>query len=210
MRLGPFFYANGGRLLMKIEDVIDVISMNTVEPCNAITLARSIINDDEYLDLYLKSDDYKDFESKVLDKECALNDIYAQISRYGKRADSHWCRIMELFGEHGFKVRSKAGQFLIGNDKFRTFVSNEGTSLDGIYDVSHVAVFNVNDNDYQVVNRCIDEMMDSINSSVIGEFNIYDFVGGSIDASCVEPCRTIKDGWYHIYSYDGFVAFVEY
>lgn len=61
MRLGPFFYANGGGLLMKIEDVIDVISMNTVEPCNAITLARSIINDDEYLDLYLKSDDYKDF-----------------------------------------------------------------------------------------------------------------------------------------------------
>ena len=40
---------------MKIEDVIDVISMNTVEPCDAITLARSITNDNEYLDLYLRS-----------------------------------------------------------------------------------------------------------------------------------------------------------
>ena len=70
---------------MKIEDVIDVISRNTDEACNAIALARSIINDDEYLDLYLRSDDYKDFESKVLGKECALNEIYAQISRYGKR-----------------------------------------------------------------------------------------------------------------------------
>jgi hypothetical protein len=75
-------------LLMKIEDVIDVISMNTVEPCNAITLARSIINDDEY--------------------------------------------------------------------------------------------------------------------------NVYDYVGGSIDTSCVEPCQKLKDGWYRIYSYDGFVAFVEF
>lgn len=195
---------------MKIEDVIDVISMNTVEPCNAITLARSIINDDEYLDLYLKSDDYKDFESKVLDKECALNEIYAQISRYGKRADSHWCRIMELFGEHGFKVRSKAGQFLIGNDKFRTFVSNEGTSLDGIYDVSHVAVFNVDDEDYKKVYRCFCKMMDRDKDHLIfGEFNIYDYSGGNI-ASCVEPCRTLKDGRYRIYTYDGFVAFVEY
>ena len=210
MCLGPFFMQMEVDLLMKIEDVIDVISMNTVEPCDAITLARSITNDNEYLDLYLRSDDYKDFESKVLGKECALNEIYAQISRYGTRANSHWCRIMELFGEHGFKVRSKAGHFLIGNDKFKTFVSNEGLLFTSLYDVSHVAVFNINDNDYQMVNRCIDEMMDRINSSAIGEFNVYDYVGGSIDTSCVEPCLKLKDGWYRIYSYDGFVAFVEF
>lgn len=53
-------------------------------------------------------------------------------------------------------------------------------------------------------------MMDRVNSSVIGECNIYDYIGGSIDTSCIEPCRTIKDGWYLLYSYDGFVAFVEY
>ena len=195
---------------MKIENIVDVISMNTGRQCDEITLARSIIDDDEYLDLYLSSDNYNDFEMKVLSKECALNEIYAQISRYGKRANSHWCRIMELFGEHGFKVHSKSGRFLIGNDKFRTFVSNEGFSFTGFYDVSHVAVFNKADKDYKSVYRCFDKMMDRVNSSVIGECNIYDYIGGSIDTSCIEPCRTIKDGWYLLYSYDGFVAFVEY
>mgnify|MGYP000770793582 FL=1 len=135
---------------MKIENIVDVISMNTGRQCDEITLARSIIDDDEYLDLYLSSDNYNDFEMKVLSKECALNEIYAQISRYGKRANSHWCRIMELFGEHGFKVHSKSGRFLIGNDKFRTFVSNEGFSFTGFYDVSHVAVFNKDDKDYKL------------------------------------------------------------
>lgn len=75
---------------MKIENIVDVISMNTGRQCDEITLARSIIDDDEYLDMYLSSDNYNDFEMKVLSKECALNEIYAQISRYGKRANSHW------------------------------------------------------------------------------------------------------------------------
>lgn len=196
---------------MKIENIVDVISMNTGRQCNAITLARWIINDDEYLDLYLRSDDYNDFEIKVLSKECALNEIYAQISRYGTRADSHWCRIMELFGERSFKVHSNGGSFLIGNDKFKTFVSNEGTSLDGIYNVSHVAVFNEDDKDYKMVYGCIDKMMErELEHLFIGEFNVYDYVGGSTDTSCMEPCRTIKNGWYRLYSYDGFVAFVEF
>lgn len=194
---------------MKIEDVIDVISRNTDEACNAIALARSIINDDEYLDLYLSSDDYKDFESKVLGKECALNEIYAQISRYGSKAESHWCRIMELFGERSFKVNSKGGSLLIGNDKLKTFVSND-KRLWMKHNVCHVAVFNVDDEDYKEVYRCIDKMMERESGRlIIGEFNVYDYVGGSIDPSCVEPFRTFKDGWYRIYSYDGFVAFIE-
>ena len=197
---------------MKIEDIVDVISMytNTLEPHSAIALARAIANDEEYFNLYLSSEDYDDFERKVLSKKCALNEIYAQISRYGTRADSHWCRIMDLFGESSFKVHSEHGKVLIGTEELKTFVNSRGSSLNGFYDVSHVAVFNINDNDYQVANRCIDEMMDRINSSVIGEFNVYDYVGGSIDTSCVEPCRKLKDGWYRIYSYDGFVAFVEF
>lgn len=198
-------------LQMKIENIVDVISMNTDGQCNAIGLARSIINDDEYLDLYLSSADYSDFERKVLGKECTLNEIYAQISRFGRKANSHWCRIMELFGEHGFKVHSKGGSFLIGNDKFKTFVSNEGTSLDDIYNVSHVSVFNEDDKDYKTVQGCIDKMMDRESEHLyIGEFNVYDYFGGSTDTSCVEPCRTLKDGWYRTYAYEGFVAFVEF
>ena len=159
--------------------------------------------------MFLSSDDYYDFEMKVLSKECALNEIYAQVSRYGTRAESHWCRIMELFGERSFKVQSKGGQFLIGNDMFKTFISND-KCLGMNQNVSHVAVFNVDDEDYKKVYRCFGKMMDRDKYHLIfGEFNIYDYSGGNI-ASCVEPCRTLKDGRYHIYTYDGFVAFVEY
>lgn len=199
-------------LLMKIEDRIDEISRRLSiksSNCHEFTLVRDIIDDDEYLDLFLSSDDYYDFEMKVLSKECALNEIYAQVSRYGTRGDSHWCRIMELFGERSFKVQSKGGQFLIGNDKFKTFISND-KCLGMNQNVSHVAVFNVDDEDYKKVYRCFCKMMDrDKNHLIFGEFNIYDYSGGNI-ASCVEPCRTLKDGRYRIYTYDGFVAFVEY
>ena len=126
---------------MKIEKIIDVISMytNTLEPHSAIALARAIANDEEYFNLYLSSDDYDDFERKVLSKECALNEIYAQISRYGTRADSHWCRIMDLFGESSFKVHSEHGKVLIGTEELKTFVNSRGSSLNGFYDVSHVS-----------------------------------------------------------------------
>lgn len=41
-------------LQMKIEDIVDVISMytNTLEPHSAIALARAIANDEEYFNLY--------------------------------------------------------------------------------------------------------------------------------------------------------------
>ena len=199
-------------LQMKIEDIVDVISMytNTLEPHSAIALARAIANDEEYFNLYLSSDDYDDFERKVLSKECALNEIYAQISRYGTRADSHWCRIMDLFGESSFKVHSEHGKVLIVTEELKIFVNSRGSSLNGFYDVSHVVVFNVDDEDYKKVYRCFGKMMDRDKYHLIfGEFNIYDYGGGNI-ASCVEPCRTLKDGRYRIYTYDGFVAFVEY
>lgn len=212
MCLGPFFMQMEVDLLMKIEDRIDEISRRLSiksSNCHEFTLVRDIIDDDEYLDLFLSSDDYYDFEMKVLNKECALNEIYAQVSRYGTRGDSHWCRIMELFGERSFKVQSKGGQFLIGNDKFKTFISND-KCLGMNQNVSHVAVFNVDDEDYKKVYRCFCKMMDRDKDHLIfGEFNIYDYSGGNI-ASCVEPCRTLKDGRYRIYTYDGFVAFVEY
>lgn len=199
-------------LQMKIEDIVDVISMytNTLEPHSAIALARAIANDEEYFNLYLSSDDYDDFERKVLSKECALNEIYAQISRYGTRADSHWCRIMDLFGESSFKVHSEHGKVLIGTEELKTFVNIRGSSLNGFYDVSHVAVFNIGDKDYKVVYGCIDKMMDKKDFLIIGEFNIYDYDGGSADLNFIEPFRKIKDGWYRIYAYDGFVAFVEF
>ena len=197
---------------MKIEDIVDVISMytNTLEPHSAIALARAIANDEEYLNLYLSSEDYDDFERKVLSKECALNEIYAQISRYGTRADSHWCRIMDLFGESSFKVHSERGKVLIGTEELKTFVNSRGSSLNGFYGVSHVAVFNIGDKDYKVVYGCIDKMMDKKDFLIIGEFNIYDYDGGSADLNFIEPFRKIKDGWYRIYAYDGFVAFVEF
>lgn len=55
-------------LRVKIEKIIDVISMytNTLEPHYAIALARAIANDEEYFNLYLSSEDYDDFERKVL------------------------------------------------------------------------------------------------------------------------------------------------
>lgn len=190
MCLGPFFMQMEVDLLMKIEDRIDEISRRLSiksSNCHEFTLVRDIIDDDEYLDLFLSSDDYYDFEMKVLSKECALNEIYVQVSRYGTRG----------------------GQFLIGNDKFKTFISND-KCLGMNQNVSHVAVFNVDDEDYKKVYRCFCKMMDrDKNHLIFGEFNIYDYSGGNI-ASCVEPCRTLKDGRYHIYTYDGFVAFVEY
>lgn len=199
-------------LRVKIEKIIDVISMytNTLEPHSAIALARAIANDEEYFNLYLSSEDYDDFERKVLSKECALNEIYAQISRYGTRADSHWCRIMDLFGESSFKVHSEHGKVLIGTEELKTFVNSRGSSLNGFHDVSHVAVFNIGDKDYKVVYGCIDKMMDKKDFLIIGEFNIYDYDGGSADLNFIEPFRKIKDGWYRIYAYDGFVAFVEF
>ena len=199
-------------LRVKIEKIIDVISMytNTLEPHSAIALARAIANDEEYFNLYLSSEDYDDFERKVLSKECALNEIYAQISRYGTRADSHWCRIMDLFGESSFKVHSEHGKVLIGTEELKTFVNSRGSSLNVFYDVSHVAVFNIGDKEYKVVYGCIDKMMDKKDFLIIGEFNIYDYDGGSADLNFIEPFRKIKDGWYRIYAYDGFVAFVEF
>ena len=199
-------------LQMKIEDIVDVISMytNTLRPHSAIALARAIANDEEYFNLYLSSEDYDDFERKVLSKECALNEIYAQISRYGTRADSHWCRIMDLFGESSSKVHSEHGKVLIGTEELKTFVNSRGSSLNGFYYVSHVAVFNIGDKDYKVVYGCIDKMMDKKDFLIVGEFNIYDYDGGSADLNFIEPFRKIKDGWYRIYAYDGFVAFVEF
>lgn len=207
-----FFMQMEVNLQMKIEDIVDVISMytNTLKPHFAIALARAIANDEEYFNLYLSSEDYDDFERKVLSKECALNEIYAQISRYGTRADSHWCRIMDLFGESSFKVHSERGKVLIGTEELKTFVNSRGSSLNGFYDVSHVAVFNIGDKDYKVVYGCIDKMMDKKDFLIIGEFNIYDYDGGSADLNFIEPFRKIKDGWYRIYAYDGFVAFVEF
>lgn len=63
-----FFMQMEVNLQMKIEDIVDVISMytNTLEPHSAIALARAIANDEEYFNLYLSSDDYDDFERKVL------------------------------------------------------------------------------------------------------------------------------------------------
>ena len=53
-------------------------------------------------------------------------------------------------------------------------------------------------------------MMDKKDFLIIGEFNIYDYDGGSADLNFIEPFRKIKDGWYRIYAYDGFVAFIEF
>ena len=78
---------------------------------------------------------------------------------------------MELFGERSFKVQSKGGQFLIGNDMFKTFISND-KCLGMNQNVSHVAVFNVDDEDYKKVYRCFGKMMDRDKYHLIfGEFN---------------------------------------
>lgn len=192
---------------MKLENIDDVLKQNVSKDCSVRLLAARILHCDDYSKLYESCRNYDEFEKRVLNKECPLNDIYSTISMYGKDRKNHWYRIRELFGDRCFKTVSDAGSLLVGNEEFQVLIPNgygDGTT--------RVAVFNKADSDfdinsdYDVAFRIMPDMMDS-GPCLYGEFNIYpyDCCNPTVD----EPCKTLE-GRYWTYYYDGLIAFVEY
>lgn len=127
---------------MKLEDIDDVLKQNVSKDCCVRWLAALILHSDDYSKLYECCRNYDEFEERVLNKECCLNDIYSAISMYGKDRRNHWYRIRELFGDRCFKTASDVGSLLVGNEEFQVLIPNgygDGTT--------RVAVFNKADSD---------------------------------------------------------------
>ena len=119
---------------MKLENIDDVLKQNVSKDCSVRWLAARILHCDDYSKLYESCRNYDEFEKRVLNKECCLNDIYSAISMYGKDRINHWYRIRELFGDRCFKTASDVGSLLVGNEEFQVLIPNgygDGTTRVG-------------------------------------------------------------------------------
>lgn len=69
---------------MKLENIDDVLKQNMSKDCSTHFLESCILDCEDYSKLYESCRNYDEFEKRVLNKECCLNDIYSAISMYGK------------------------------------------------------------------------------------------------------------------------------
>ena len=117
--------------------------------------------------------------------------IAAELSKR-ERPDAHWYRIRRLFGDRQFKTISDAGGLKIGNDSFCVIVPNRHG--DG---VTRVSVFHRGELPHNVLFNMMNYF-----TMVSGSFNIY-------ACDCLDEVEMTLSGKFHVYNYDGLIAFEE-
>lgn len=141
--------------------------------------------------------DSENFIDRVLEDETLKKyQGYAELSKLC-RPENHWYRVREMFGSRTFKTDSDAGAVKVGNQDFSVMIANgvgDGTSRVAVFNNKEESAFYSNMMNYQ--------------TTVCGEFYIYDYDCGNTPATKDGEIVTLK-GTYHVYVYEGLVAFVQ-
>ena len=123
------------------------------------------------------------------DDKMKFTQVFAELSKR-ERPSGHWYRIRATFGKRQFKTYSDVGGLKIGNEAFSVIVPN------GVGDgTTRVAVFDTDD----LPPHYLMYMMNYF-TTVVGDFDIYDY-------DCGNEIAMHISGKYHIYEYEGLIAF---
>ena len=139
---------------LDLEYMYDVLKENVYSECECkLNMCLSILKLEDYSDLWKKCSNYDEFYKCVMNQE-EIDNLYVYLYLYGNFDVDPREKILDLFENRCFDIKSDDGEIFAGNDSCRTYISNDSGK-----GTTKIAVFNLDDPNRDLVRYAMEELI---------------------------------------------------